>query len=55
MAEISYNESDIVVTKGLEGLRLRPSMYIGNIENGRFSILKAILDNALDEATAGYS
>lgn len=55
MAEISYNESDIVVTKGLEGLRLRPSMYIGNIENGRFSILKEILDNALDEATAGYS
>ena len=28
MAEISYNESDIVVTKGLEGLRLRPSMYV---------------------------
>ena len=51
----SYNEKDIVVTKGLEGLRLRPAMYIGNLENGRFSILKEILDNALDEATSGFS
>ena len=50
-----YNESSITVLKGLEGVRQRPSMYIGAIQTGRFHILKELLDNAVDEALAGYN
>lgn len=51
--KIIYDENSIDVLEGLEAVRKRPAMYIGN--GGRFAILKEALDNAIDEATAGYS
>ena len=49
----SYNEDDIIVLEGLEGVRARPQMYVGDLHNAQFHILKEILDNAVDECLAG--
>ena len=40
-----YNEESIVVLKGLQAVRTKPAMYIGNLDTGRFHILKEVLDN----------
>ena len=48
-----YKEDDIIVLEGLEGVRARPQMYVGDLHNAQFHILKEILDNAVDECLAG--
>ena len=52
----NYNAEAIKVVSGLEHVRLRPAMYIGDTgERGMHHLLWEILDNAVDEAMAGYA
>ncbi len=51
----AYDETNIRVLKGLEPVRLRPSMYIGDSgKKGMHHLFIEILDNSIDENMAGY-
>ncbi len=55
MSESSYSGKDIVVLSGTMGVRKRPAMYIGSTGSaGMIHLLYELIDNAVDEAVAGY-
>src|ERR1700682_6826341 len=54
-AEVAYTAEQIQVLEGREHVRRRPSMYIGSTsKEGLHHLVYEVVDNAVDEALAGY-